>query len=90
MAESANYSNNSQTLAMGLDEFKFDTIEENNGRATVVRFYVNNPAVKAGDMVVVLDDKTEIHFHGMIESLDETGLATAADRRGSLLPSTVQ
>ncbi|MEJ7713129.1 MAG: hypothetical protein WKF84_25610 [Pyrinomonadaceae bacterium] len=64
---------------------KFDTIEQENGRATVVRFYVDNPAVKAGDMLVVLDDASEIHFHGMIESLNETGLATASDRRGSQL-----
>ncbi len=70
---------------MGLNEFKFDTIEQENGHATVVRFYVDNPAVKAGDMLVVLDDASEIHFHGMIESLNETGLATASDRRGSQL-----
>ncbi len=70
---------------MGLNEFKFDTIEQENGHATVVRFYVDNPAVKAGDMLVVLDDASEIHFHGMIESLNETGLATASDHRGSQL-----
>lgn len=90
MAETPNYTNNSQTLAIGLNEFKFDTVEHNNGRATTVRFYVDNPAVKAGDMLVVLDDEAEIHFHGMIEALDETGLATASDRRGSLLAATVQ
>lgn len=90
MAETPNYTNNSQTLVIGLGEFKFDTVEQNNGHATVVRFYVDNPVVKAGDMLVVLDDASDIHFHGMIESLDETGLATASDRRGSLLASTVQ
>ena len=90
MAETPNYTNTSQTLVMGLNEFKFDTIEQENGRATVVRFYVDNPAVKAGDVLVVLDDTSEIHFHGMIESLNETGLATASDRRGSQLGASIQ
>ncbi len=89
MAETPNYTNTSQTLAINLNEFKFDTVEHLNGLAVVVRFYVDNPAVKAGDVVVVLDDASDIHFHGMIESLDETGLATASDRRDSRLVASV-
>ena len=89
MPESSNYSNNSQTVVFGVDEFDFETIEHQNGHATVVRFRINNPAIKAGDMVVVLQE-SEIHFHGMIHSIDEGGQALASDRRGSLLPATVQ
>lgn len=80
--------NNSQTYVVEADEFSYETLEQENGQATVVRFQLENSRFQAGDVVVVLSDG-EIHFHGMIGSLAE-GWATASDRRGSLLPATVQ
>ncbi len=89
MAEPANYTNNSQTLVVDSNEFTFETLEQTNGRATVVRFELKNPEVKAGDVLLVLSG-TDIHFHGMIGAVSEDGSAIATDRRGSLLPATVQ
>ena len=89
MSESSNYSNNSQTLVIDADEFSYETVEQENGHATVVRFPLKNPQVRPGDVLLILSG-SEIHFHGMIDTVDaET--ATANDRRGSLLPAdTVQ
>jgi hypothetical protein len=89
MAEATNYTNNSQTVVADADAFDFETIEQENGRATVVRFRVLNPDVRAGDVLLVLSG-TDIHFHGMIGVVSEDGSAVATDRRGSLLPATVQ
>jgi hypothetical protein len=89
MAEPTNYSNNSQTVVIDADAFDFETVEETNGNATVVRFRLNNPNIRAGDVLLVLSG-TDIHFHGMIGAVSEDGSAIAADRRGSLLPATVQ
>jgi hypothetical protein len=80
--------NNSQTYCVDADEFTYETVEQENGQATVVRFQLDNPQYHAGDVVVVLSGG-EIHFHGMIGRLAD-GWATATDRRGSLLPATVQ
>jgi hypothetical protein len=80
--------NNSQTYVVDADEFSYETVEQENGQATVVRFSLNDPRFHAGDVIVVLSG-SEIHFHGLIGSLAD-GWATASDRRGSLLPATVQ
>jgi hypothetical protein len=88
MPEPQNYTNTSQTVVVDADTFDFETVEHENGRATVVRFKVNNPHVQAGDVLLVLAG-TEIHFHGMIGVVSEDGSAIATDRRGSLLPATV-
>jgi len=80
--------NNSQTYVVEADKFSYETLEQENGQATVVRFQLDNPRFQAGDVVVVLSGG-EIHFHGMIGRLAE-GWATATDRRASLLPATVQ
>ena len=88
MAERPNYTNNSQTVVVDADDFEFETLEELNGHATVVRFRVENEDVRAGDVLLVLAG-SEIQFHGMI-GLIEDGHGVATDRRGSLLPATVQ
>jgi len=80
--------NNSQTYCVDADEFSYETLEQENGQATVVRFQLADPQYHAGDVIVVLSGG-EIHFHGMIGRLAD-GSATATDRRGSLLPATVQ
>ena len=86
--ERPTYANNSQTVVVDANTFEFETLEDSNGRATVVRFRVENPDVRAGDVLLVLSG-SEIHFHGMIGVIED-GLGVATDRRGSLLPATVQ
>ncbi len=88
MSESQNYGNNSQTLIRDANEFRFETIEQLNGQATVIRFEMTDARFHAGDVVVVLSG-SDIHFHGMIGSVAD-GWAIASDNRGSLLPATVQ
>ena len=88
MPDEQRVANNSQTYVVEADKFSYETLEQENGQATVVRFQLDNPRFQAGDVVVVLSGG-EIHFHGMIGRLAE-GWATATDRRASLLPATVQ
>lgn len=85
--EPTNYTNTSQTVVVDADTFDFETLEQSNGNATVVRFRVENPDVRAGDVLLVLSG-SEIHFHGMIGLIEE-GFGVATDRRGSLLPAAV-
>jgi hypothetical protein len=80
--------NNSQTYCVEAEAFNYETLEQNNGAATVVRFPLDDPRYHAGDVLVVLSG-SDIHFHGMIGKLAD-GWAIASDRRGSLLPATVQ
>lgn len=88
MPDEQRTANNSQTYVVYADEFSYETVEQENGQATVVRFQLDNPQYHAGDVVVVLSGG-EIHFHGMIGRLAD-GWAIATDRRGSLLPAAVQ
>jgi hypothetical protein len=88
MPDEQRVANNSQTYVVDADQFAFEIIEADNGRATVVRFKLDDPRFQAGDVLVVLSG-SEIHFHGMIRELAE-GWATASDHRGSLLPTAVQ
>jgi hypothetical protein len=89
MAESKNQNQYpySQTLYIDADQFTFETVEEYNGIATVVRFKVENPEVKAGDVLLILAD-SEIHFHGLIGKIED-GWAIASDRKGSMLSSVI-
>ena len=80
--------NNSLTYVVGADDFEFETMEQENAQATVVRFKLDDPRYHAGDILLVLSG-TDIHFHGMIGKVGE-GYAIASDHRGSLLPATVQ
>lgn len=66
----------------------FETLEQVNGQATVIRFPLVDTRYQAGDVLLVLSG-SDIHFHGMIGSVAE-GSATATDRRGSLLAAIVQ
>ena len=86
--EPTNYTNNAQTVVVDAATFNFETLEQQNGNATVVRFKVENPDVRAGDVLLVLSG-SDIHFHGMIGMIED-GQGIATDRRGSLLPATVQ
>jgi hypothetical protein len=88
MPEEQRVANNSQTYVVEADSFNFETVENENGVATVVRFHLEDPRFQAGDVLLVLSG-SDIHFHGMIGKIAD-GWATAVDRRGSLLPATVQ
>lgn len=88
MPDEQRVANNSQTYLVDADDFVFETLEQENGQATVIRFPLVDTRYQAGDVLLVLSG-SEIHFHGMIGSIAE-GNATATDRRGSLLAATVQ
>ena len=88
MPEEQRVANNSQTYAVSADEFQFETMQQQNGQATVIRFRLEDPRYHAGDVLVVLSG-SEIHFHGMIGQVAD-GWAVASDPRGSLLAATVQ
>lgn len=88
MPDEQRVANNSQTYLADADTFNFETIEQDNGQATVIRFRLDDARYQAGDILLVLSG-TEIHFHGMIGRIED-GWATASDHRGSLLPATVQ
>ncbi len=78
---------NSQTLVVDFEQLTYETVEQANGSATVVRFKVENPQVLPGDVLLVLAGE-DIQFHGFINAIAE-GWATAADTSGSTLPASV-
>lgn len=88
MPDAQRTATHSQTFVVDVDEFSFDTIEQENGQATVIRFGIDAARYYAGDVLLVLSG-SDIHFHGMIGKTGD-GWAIATDRRGSLLPATVQ
>jgi hypothetical protein len=88
MPDEQRVANNSQTYVAEADTFQFETLKQENGQATVIRFRLEDPRYHAGDVLVVLSG-SEIHFHGMIGQLAD-GWAIASDPRGSLLAATVQ
>ena len=88
MPDEQRVANNSQTYVVAAEEFQFETMEQQNGQATVIRFRLDDPQYHAGDVLVVLSG-SEIYFHGMIGQVAE-GWAIASDPRGSLLAATVQ
>ena len=88
MPDEQRIANNSQTYVVDADQFSYETLEDVNGQSTVIRFQLEDSRFHAGDVVVVLS-AGEIHFHGMIGSLVD-GWAIATDRRGSLLPASIQ
>ena len=88
MPDAQRTATHSQTLTVDAESFSFETVEQENGQATVVRFKIDDVQYVAGDVLLVLSG-TDVHFHGMIGKIGE-GWAIATDRRGSLLPATVQ
>ncbi|HEY5839244.1 MAG TPA: hypothetical protein VIT19_09420 [Pyrinomonadaceae bacterium] len=88
MPESQRTATHSQTFVAAAETFEFETVEQENGQATVIRFNLDDPRYQAGDVVLVLSG-TDVHFHGMIGKIAD-GTAIATDRRGSLLPATTQ
>jgi hypothetical protein len=77
----------SKTFCYTAETFDYETLQENNGHATVIRFELDNPkATNAGDILVIMSGE-DIHFHGMIGHIDEEGFGVASDPRGSRLPA---
>jgi hypothetical protein len=81
------YSENSNTLVVEAEKFSFETLTQENGNATVIRFQLQNPEIRPGDVLLVLSG-AEIRFHGLIGKIEE-GSAIATDRRSLLLSGLV-
>ncbi len=77
-----------QTMSFNADNFEYETVNHENGNATMITFKVDKKLYSPGDVVVVLDGG-EIVFHGVLGKI-ENGKAYAYDPKGSLLPATVQ
>ncbi|MGE0131228.1 MAG: hypothetical protein AB7U82_24370 [Blastocatellales bacterium] len=85
--QNQNQNSNSQTLVIDAEEFAFETVEHRNGMATVVKFKLDNPSVRLGDVLLILSG-TDIQFHGFIGGIED-GYAVAADHNGSMLSAAV-
>ncbi len=78
---------NSQTLVIDFEQLTYETVEQENGMATAVRFKLDNPGVQVGDVLLVLSGE-DIQFHGFINNIAD-GWATASDKHSSMLPASV-
>lgn len=77
-----------QTISFNADNFEYETVSNENGNASAIKFQIDYTRYSPGDVVVVLADD-EIVFHGIIGKFED-GYAFAYDPKGSLLPSTIQ
>lgn len=77
-----------QTISYNADTFEYETVGQDNGNATIIKFKIDQTLYSPGDVVVVVAGE-EINFHGIIGKIED-GYAFASDPRGSLLPATVQ
>jgi hypothetical protein len=77
-----------QTLSFNADTFEYESVAQENGNATVIKFPIDEKKFSPGDVVVVVSGE-DITFHGLIGKIEE-GFAFASDPRGSLLPAGVQ
>jgi hypothetical protein len=89
MPDSARQTGNSQTLCVELKDLYFEALERREQIATVIRFRLENHDVRVGDVLVVLDGD-DIRFHGIIGTIEGSGWAVAADRRGSSIQAPAQ
>ncbi len=76
---------NLQTLFADVSDLRFETLEQDQGRATVIRFHLPDQTVMRGDILVILQDQ-EILFHGSVRTIEGAGWAIAGDAKGSRLP----
>lgn len=77
-----------QTMSFEASSFEYETVNHENGNATMIKYPINEKLYSPGDVIVVLDGD-EIVFHGVIGKI-ENGEAYAYDPKGSLLPATIQ
>jgi len=78
-----------QTLSFNADTFEYETVSQDNGNATIIRFPIDEKKYSPGDVVVVVAGEGDINFHGIIGKI-ENGYAYASDPKGSLLPAGIQ
>jgi hypothetical protein len=77
-----------QTLSFNADTFEYETVSQDNGNATIIKFPIDEKKYSPGDVVVVVTGE-EINFHGIIGKIED-GYAFASAPKGSLLPAGVQ
>ncbi len=77
-----------QTISFNANNFEYQTVNHENGNATMIKFDIDYTLYSPGDVVVVLSGD-EIVFHGIIGKIED-GCAFAYDPKGSLLSATVQ
>jgi hypothetical protein len=77
-----------QTISFNAASFEYESVAQDNGNATIIKFPIDEKSYSPGDVVVVLTDD-EISFHGIIGKIED-GYAFASDPKGSLLPAGVQ
>ncbi len=78
----------SPTFSVDVEGFDYESVSNENGNSTVIKFAIDVSEYSPGDAVVVVD-KDEILFHGLIGKIED-GFAYASDPKGSLLPATIQ
>lgn len=74
-----------KTLSFDIEDFKYETVSEKNGKAVMIKFPIDESRYSPGDVLLVLKG-SEVVFHGLIRSI-ENGFGFASDSRGSLLPA---
>ena len=77
-----------QTLSFNADTFEYESVAQENGNATIIKFPVDDKKVSPDDVIVVVAGE-DINFHGIIGKIED-GYAFASDPKGSLLPAGVQ
>jgi hypothetical protein len=77
-----------QTICFDADAFDYETVGQDNGNATIIKFKIDEKQYSPGDVLLILSGD-EINFHGIIGKIED-GYAFASDPKGSLLPATVQ
>lgn len=77
-----------QTISFNADNFEYETVNNENGNATMIKFPIDRTRYSPGDVVVILSGD-EIIFHGIIGKIEDDR-AFAYDPKGSLLPAAVQ
>ena len=76
-----------QTISYNADTFEYESVAQENGNATIIKFPIDEKRYSPGDVVVVLTND-DITFHGIIGKIED-GFAFASDPKGSLLPANV-
>jgi len=77
-----------QTISFNADTFDYESVAQENGNATVIRFPIDEKQYSPGDVVVVVGGE-DINFHGIIGKIED-GFAYASDPRGSRRPAGVE
>ena len=77
-----------QTISISADALEYESVAQENGNATIIKFVIDESKYSPGDVVVVLDGD-DVVFHGLIGKIED-GNAFASDPKGSLLAATVQ